>query len=319
MIFSPDWFKKHEISITVKPKCEAKGVSYTCPKRWVLKHVTQVCPTCKSHIPLPLPTNKITTRGSLFGDDAEREHEGKKVSIYSLVGADQSLLPDLAMKVRNLKQKLLPNIPPNDWKVHMKDMWAGTSRLKHPAYQDLNKRDVDGFVDQMLALIKGSNLFIYNIALTCDQGSPSHIPNPDQLKNEAYILLVLNAIDEWTEKNAQPSIFFDSEKPSLANEVIHGWARDAFRASQHSLLYGFLSKGIEIPEPKFVSPASFPGLEIADFVSFTIARFYDRMWKGKKIEINPCRMGLVTYLGYDFNGDLLWRRQEGYPWEQFFH
>jgi hypothetical protein len=303
----------------VKPKFETKGVPYTGPKRWILQSITQGCPTCKDQIPIPLPTNQMKTRGSLFGDDAEREHEGRKVSVYSLVGADQSLLPDFEMKVRTLKQGLLPAIPPDSWKIHMKDIWAGTSREKHPTYRALSLENVIGFVNQALALIKESNLFIYNIALTIDRYNPIGISDPTGLRNEAYILLVLNAIDEWTENNAQPSIFFDSEKYSHANEVIHGWARDVFRSSQHSLLYGFLSKGIEIPEPKFVSPASCPSLEIADFVSFTIARFYDRMWKGKEIEIDPSGMGLVTYLGYGSNGDLLWRRQEGYPWELFHH
>lgn len=319
-VFPPDWFGKQEMSmIPVKPKFETKGVPYTGPKRWVLQSITQVCSRCKACISISLPTKKMRAKGSLFGDDAEREHEGKKVFVYSLVGADQSLLPDLEMKVRTLKQSLLPAISPDSWKVHMKDIWAGTSRAKHPVYQDLSIGDVIGFVDQILALIKGSNLFIYNIALATDLGSPSSISIADKSRNEAYILLVSNAIDEWTEKDAQPNIFFDSEKSSHANEVIHGWARDAFRGSQHSLLYGFLSKGIEIPEPKFVPPASLPGLEIADFVSFTIARFYDRMWKEKEIDIDPRRMGLITYLGYDSNGDLLWRRQEGYPWEQFYH
>lgn len=317
-VFPPDWFKKHDMSmIPVKPKFETKGVPYTGPKRWILQSITQVCPRCGTHIQLPLPTNKMRTRGSLFGDNAEREHEGRKVSVYSLVGTDQSLLSAFEIKVRRLKQRLLPAIPPDSWKIHMKDMWAGHSRIKHPVYKALSFEDVISFVDQALTLIKESNLFIYNIALTTDQNGSRVISDPNGLRNEAYILLVLNAIDEWTEKNAQPSIFFDSEKYSYANEVIHGWARDTFRGSQHSLLYSFLSKGIEIPEPKFVSPASLPGLEIADFVSFAIARFYDRMWKEKQIEIDLSRMGLVTYLGYDSNGDFLWRRQEGYPWKQF--
>ena len=127
------------------------------------------------------------------------------------------------------------------------------------------------------------------------------------------------AIDEWTTKNAQPNIFFDSEKNTNANETIHGWARDTFKGSQYSLLYGFLSKGIEIPEPKFVVPASFPGLEIADLVSFIIGRYYLRMWQGKEIEIDPIKLGLVTYLGFNPKGDLLWKRQEGYPWHLFSH
>jgi len=318
--FLPDWFKKHEIPIVpVKPKFETKGVPYTGPKRWILLSLTQGCPRCKAHVQIPLPTKQMRTRGSLFGDDAERECEDRKVYIYSIVGADQSLLPQFEDKVRALKNSILPGLSPTTWKIHMKDMWAGNSRAKHPVYQALSFKDVADFVDRLLSLIKESNLFIYNIALTTARGCPSGMPDPNTLRNEAYILLVLNAIDEWTGKNAQPNIFFDSEKDSQANEVIHGWARDTFLGSQHSLLYGFLSKGIEIPEPKFVSPASFPGLEVADFVSFTVARYYHKRWENKGIEIDPARMGLVTFLGYDFNGDLLWRRQEGYPWDQFYH
>jgi hypothetical protein len=318
--FSPDWFKKYEMPIVpAKPKFETRGVPYTGPKRWILQSLTQGCPRCETHVLVPLPTKQMRTRGSLFGDDAERERGDRKVYIYTLVGADQSLLPQFEDKVRALKQSVLPAIPPTTWKIHMKDMWAGSSRAKHPVYQALSFKDVADFVDRLLGLIKESNLFIYNIALTNVRGRPSGMPDPNGLKNEAYILLVLNAIDEWTEKNAQPNIFFDSEKDSQANEVIHGWARDTFRGSQRSLLYGFLSKGIEIPEPKFVSPASFPGLEVADFVSFTVARYYHRRWERKGVEIDPTRMGLVTFLGYDFNGDLLWRRQEGYPWDQLYH
>lgn len=319
-IFRPDWFKKHEISMEpVKPKVETKGVEYTGPKRWILSHVPQKCPKCEAIVMIKLPVNKMRTKGCLFGDDADRNYQNKKVSIYSLIGADQSLLPDLDNKVRDVKQKLLPLMPENAWKIHMKDMWAGNSREKHPVYQNLSFNDVVGFADKLLALIKKSNLFIYNIAAISIQNIPSNRKVQNRLRDEEYILLVLNAIDEWTTKNAQPSIFFDSEKDSNANETIHGWARDTFKGTQYSLLYGFLSKGIEIPEPKFVSPASFPGLELADFVSFTIARYYFRMWQGKELEIDPKDFGLVTYLGYDSNGNLLWRRQEGYPWDEFYH
>lgn len=313
----PDWFKKHEMSMApVKPRFETNGVEYTGPKRWILHCISQKCSNCEADIIIKLPVNKMRAKGSLFGDDAQREYKGKRVYIYSLVGADQSLLPQFEMKVKALKQSLLPSISAESWKIHMKEMWAGNSRSKHRIFHSLAFRDITHFADELLALTKKSNIFIYNIALTTGQGS-SVGASQDALRNEAYIMLVMNAIDEWTTKNAQPHIFFDSEKDSKANEIIHGWARDTFKGSQYSLLYGFLSKGIEIPEPKFVPPASFPGLEVADFVSFTIARYYHRRWEGKDIEIDPAQMGITTYLGYDFNGDLLWKRQEGYPWDYF--
>lgn len=201
----------------------------------------------------------------------------------------------------------------------MKDMWAGSNRVKHPVFNKLSFSSLISFVDELLELISKSNLFIYNIAVTTVQDDLSKVKDQNQLRNEAYILLVLHAIDEWTSKSAQPNILFDSEKLSEANEIIHGWARDLFKGSQHSLLYAFLSKGIEIPEPIFVSPASYPGLEVADFVSFVIARYYFRMWQDKDIEVDPKDLGLVTYLRYDNVGDLLWRRQIGYPWDHFTH
>lgn len=319
-IFYPDWFRKHEVSMApVKPKYETKGVEYTGPARWILQQAPQKCIKCGNIVMLDLPVKKMRAKGSLFGDDAERSYQNKKVSIYSLVGVDQSLLPELEDKIKEIKQKLLPSIPYDTWKIHMKDMWAGNNRIKHPVYQNLHFNDVIGFVNKIFELMKKSNLFIYNIATTSVHNIPSNKILPQCLRDEAYILLVLNAIDEWTEKNAQPSIFFDSEKSSKANETIHGWARDTFKGSQYSLLYGFLSKGIEIPEPKFVPPASFPGLELADFVSFTIARYYFRMWQGKDIEIDPKDFGLVTYLGYDGNDNLLCVRREGYPWDEFYH
>ena len=319
VVFRPNWFKKHDISmVPVKPKFEKKGGKYTGPKRWILQQVSQKCPNCAEDVMINLPINKMRTKGSLFGDDAERIYKDKKVSLYSLVGVDQSLLHELERKVGVLKQNLIPSIPADNWKIHMKDLWAGSSREKHSVYKELSINDVVDFAGKLFALIKKSNLFIYNIAVISDKSVQKNKTERKRLRDEAYILLVLNAIDEWTTKNAQPTIIFDSEKASKANETIHGWARDVFVGNQYALLYGFLSKGIEIPEPKFVPPASSPSLELADFVSYTIGRYYLRRWQGKTIELDPEKLGLATYLGYDSNGDLLWRRREGYPWEEFY-
>jgi hypothetical protein len=186
-VFSPDWFKKHEIPmVPVKPKL-SNGVEYTGQKRWILQEMSQQCPRCKGNVVIPLPGNKMRAKGFLFGDDAEREHKNKKVYIYSLVGADQSLLTELEMKVKTLKQSLLPSISANSWKIHMKYMWPSSSRAKHPAYQSLSSKDTTSFVDQLLALIKESNLFIYNIALTTGQNNPTGMSDQNRLRNEAYI------------------------------------------------------------------------------------------------------------------------------------
>jgi len=112
-VFRPDWFKKHELpTVPVRPKFETKGVEYTGPKRWILHQASQKCPKCEADVMINLPVNKMRTKGFLFGDDAERNYQNKKVSIYSLIGADQSLLPEFENKIKGVKQKLLTSIPP---------------------------------------------------------------------------------------------------------------------------------------------------------------------------------------------------------------
>ena len=153
----------------VKPRFEKKGVKYTGPARWILQQVSQKCPDCAADVMINMPIHKMRTRGSLYGDDAERTYKDKKVYIYSLVGADQSLLPELEKKINGLKQKLMPAITADSWKIHMKDLWAGSSREKHPVYSSLNINDVVEFADDLLALIKESNLFVYNITVVSDK------------------------------------------------------------------------------------------------------------------------------------------------------
>ncbi len=129
--FMPDWFGKQELPITsVKPKNHSPGVPYEGPARWIPDAILQVCPQCNSSARIKLPAHQMTTRGCLLGDDAKREHENKKVYVYSLVGADQSLLPKLERDVREAKRELLPAIDPDEWKIHMKDMWSGDNRKR---------------------------------------------------------------------------------------------------------------------------------------------------------------------------------------------
>ena len=273
-VFRPDWLKKHEISMApVKPKWETKGAKYTGPARWVLNEIRQPCPRCRTLVPIQLPVNKMKTKGYLFGDDAERRHpfQNEEVYLYSLVGMDQSLLPEFERKLKNLKEQLLPSVPADKWTIHMRHMWAGSGRKKHLFYQSLDLEGIIGFVNKLFALIREGQFFVYNIALPTIRNSAAGNKIERQLRNLAFIMLVMNVINEWTGKGGQPHIFFDSEKDSNADETIHAWARDFFEGSKYSLLYGFLSKGIEIPEPRFVRPASRPGLELADVVSFVIA------------------------------------------------
>jgi hypothetical protein len=315
--FSPDWFK-----LQPEPLIPLKPNNYDGPGRWIMTRSYETCPFCEEIVALDLPIEKMQSRVMLFGDEAYRQHEDKIVYIYSLVGSDSKVLPEIENSVRSFKAKLCSLQLPDTWGLHMTELWSGQQRRKHEVFADWDLSKVQETIDGLFQLVQShaEYLFIYNIALTTKGslkgfGAKSTL---DKAKSDAYLLLVMYVINELTAQKAQPNLFFDAEKVTKAETVIQGWAREAFSGSQRCLLYPFLSRGIEVPEPFFVQPASRPCLEVADFVSFIIARYYLRKWQNMEIEFDPARLGAVTYLGFDNSGGLLFHRRESYPWELFY-
>ncbi len=83
---------------------------------------------------------------------------------------------------------------------------------------------------------------------------------------------------------------------------MQAWARHAFLGSERQLLYLYLCHGIPVPEPRFVKPGSHPCLELADFVSFVVARELFRYGLGLPTEYSTSRLGKVRYSWTDPNG-----------------
>ena len=266
----------------------------------------------------------------LFGDEASREAQGNNMFTYSLVGLDSRLVPRIEDSLRKLKLELEPSRSPNNWSFHMKNIWSGSSRKKHAVFCNWDFDKVCFAIRSLFQLIQSysEHLFMYNIVVTA-KGSMKGFKSKSTLertRDNAYILLIMHIIHELTQAGAQPVLQFDAEKDTKANYVIQRWASDAFSGSQCCLIYPFLAKGIEIPEPKFVKPASHACLELADLISYIIARLYFKKWRGQEIEevLNPINLGKVTYLGFETHlgfekgKDLLFKRTESYPWKLFY-
>ncbi|MGG6264728.1 hypothetical protein ACQ4M3_31725 [Leptolyngbya sp. AN03gr2] len=317
--FKPNWFKlSNEPHIPVKPN------NYDGAGRWVPMKTYEMCPFCEEFVPLDFPTVQMQSKVMLFGDEAYREERGNLVFTYSLVGADFKMISKVEETLRNLKLELCPSETPDSWVFHMKELWSGDQRKKHRVLCNWNFEKVQLAVHLLFQLIRShaDYLFMYNIALTT-KGSMKGFKSKsalDRPQDNAYILLVSHVIHELTTAKGQPILQFDAEKRTQTDKVIQAWARDAFSGSQHCLLYPFLAKGIEVPEPIFVQPASHSCLELADFISYIIARSYQKRWQGQEIEeiLNPCNLGRVRYLGFDTTGDLVFDSTESYPWEFFY-
>jgi hypothetical protein len=256
----------------------------------------------------------MRTRCNLYGDEAARSDElgHKQIFTYSLVGADEKLIGDVDNAMHDLKRRVAPEWPVDEWSLHMKVLSSGQQRKKHRVFATWDRHKIEHVVDGLFDLVRSTHgLALFNIS------SVSASVTMERAKRDAYVALVLHVVDETTSQGAQPSLFFDSERSSKADRVHHEWASRLFVDSQHSGLYAFLAKGIEIPEPRFVRPGSHPCLELADFVSFVVARHHFDRWRGREPRYDLRRLGSVRYVGFIPTG-LAYNTQEGFPWEMFY-
>lgn len=256
----------------------------------------------------------------MFGDEAVRslnEH-GATLYTYTLIGGSQPFLPEIEEQIRALKRELIPASDPSTWKIHMTKIWSGQQRRKIPEFSNWTKKETDRLIDGVAEILQSAQnkLFKYNIMLAGQP--PRGMTKSDfekYVKKEAYALLVMRAIEAITALGGQPVITFDAQKPVKGNAAIHHWARERFQNGQGTLLYSFLSHSIFIPEPVFVEPASRPLLEIADLISFSVARHHFCISRRRDPDIDLSAWGEINYQTFSSgSNDLIYKNSVGYPW-----
>ncbi len=281
-LFAPDWLKPRGFPMG---SIEAQEGGY-----WVRLTAQERCPSCSQYVEISLPVVERKARVLLFGDEAARplnNGDGALLYTYSLVGTSNPFIADIESEIRELKRGLCP--------------------------------EIDELVGGIGEIIRGADnkLFKYNIVLAGQPQNPNEKREfEDYVQREAYILLLMQVIDNVTGMGGQPVINLDSQKSSKANTIIHQWARDAFQHGQGNLLYSFLTHSIFVPAPVFVPPASHPLLEVADFMSFAVARHHYRVFYGAAPEIDLKILGDVMYTTFSDDGEeLLFQSSVGYPWQ----
>ncbi|NEX89142.1 DUF3800 domain-containing protein [Aeromonas rivipollensis] len=290
---------------------------------WRRRTVMIECPDCKYPVEHELPHQKAKGKYGFFGDEASRITKNELIFTLSVVGCDHIHLERIESLVHQFKIGLEPDRPADTWTLHMTKLRSGQQRKKDPIFGNWSDAKVMACIDGLFKLIDSFGPYFIMVNATGVLVRPSskkEIANSQYfLQQEVYAALLMDTIDISTKNSIKPYFIFDSVKDSAAETIVHEWARDAFLGSQQSLLYAHLTHGIDIPEPEFVKPASRPLLEIADFVSYVIARYLYCRFEKVNIDLDPVRLGEMKYIGFDHVGDLITtgRHQVGFPWNSF--
>jgi len=286
-------------------------------KFWQLNSLEIDCPICSAKTLLKLPTHSERGKVLLYGDDAARESDASSVFCFSLVGGNMPFVKVISQELREIKRRHEPKFEPDSWSLHMKDLHSGHNRKKHPVYSTWTQKNAESFVSNIFELIAENSKDLFTFSISFASNAHSSL---DELKKDSYLALAADVIYGFSKKGFTPVLHFDSEKEYKGlGPVIHGRARDAFQGSQRKLIYSFVSHGLPVPEPIFIKPASHPCLEIADFVSFVIARGHHCKMNNKECEYSSKQIGKVFYSWLRKDGHYGRDHRIGFPWEEVYN
>jgi hypothetical protein len=87
-----------------------------------------------------------------------------------------------------------------------------------------------------------------------------------ECQSEIYSSAIMRIVRETTSNNLAPKFYFEQ----TGND---GWAKNLFDRGRLTLLWAYITNGLPVMSPLFVSPITSIYLEIADIVSYLVARY----------------------------------------------
>ena len=261
---------------------------------------------CKHSFHANTPDKKVESRWNLYGDEAGRYIDTPltKYSRFPLNFFTITLVfchIDKQQKLKTDLLKLKQSIPNFDTSkpLHFYKIWG--SKEFFPTIQE--KLD---FAFKLAKMIKGfqTDLMFFSIS-SCskitDKNSQAEIINKQ--KHETFQVSLLTTLAVLRENDKSVRWIFDNVQDSTSCTKTEGWAEEIFWGLQYTRQFAWLTARSIVDKAEFVTPGSHYLLEIADFISFVIAREFDRSSRGEKVEISSSRLGQGFFCSRIGNGD----------------
>ncbi len=328
VVYYPDWFDDVEVACE---KCD-KSIDLNflekrppCLPCYVDGSVYQpvsfdiVCNHCQNSQQYRFEMIEYKCDIPVFGDDAFREYQDKIIVSFSLI----STTPDIEIEsLRNdfsqIKRKLNGNLPPDSWCLHMTDLWSGQQRKKRKHLSHVTRDQIDTLCQDIRNLLSkyGNGIEIYNASSVYYRPSKFNKSKFKQFKELTYYALLMRLFYEGTKMGSSPRLYFETADDD-------GWAKNLFRGGRLTMMWPIITHGVPIRSPEFVGKNFDFRMELADFISFVIARYLFTVAKrangdNMEFDVDPSWLGKVRYLGFRENGNCILKTSDSYPLNLFF-
>lgn len=279
-----------------------------------------VCTVCGAPYDMPIHNAKYIRDADIFGDEAFRSVDGKSIFCYTFVGfvGSQKSEKKFKRQYNKIKERLAPTVYPDEWVLHVTELLSSDKRRKSKHLSHLNGEQALKGLREVARLIgkftSSSHLNVYN-AVNILVGDVKGRDKSGVL-DSVYSSVLMRVIGEYTSSGVAPKFYFEKTG-------VDGWAKNLFDGGRLTLLWIRVANGLPVMSPLFVSPSYSFYLEIADVVSFIVARYLycvGSRAEGRMVEsdIDPGLLGKLRYIWTDGGGDWNFSYTAGFPSKKMF-
>ena len=266
---------------------------------WQREYVNVQC-RCGATIEFSIDPKKLGPEVTFYGDEAERIEKDWIVETYSLVAGTTGTISAITEKLYEAKKALIPDTDPTSWSVHTKNMFPPHERARHPMFSHIASDRIQMFFEECAAALRTYDKENWNTAIFGFRRPATSKKQRRRDKKDAlsvmHLAILSASIYRATKQGLRPKFVLDAQKSVTTLPHVEGWSRDTFLGSRHYLASEFLTHGNEIQPPEFARPGSLPGLEMADILSYFLARNLLHMKQGRSTEIPISAFGSMYFM-----------------------
>lgn len=316
-IFTPDWLEK-------RPPFSVFKLEGGYERQ---KSTRVACPECGCEANVEFPVAKIEDELNIYGDEAYRFIDNKSALIYSFLSFSGSQLVQTRFerKIRKVKEKLVPSKNPDEWELHIKDLVSSDKRSNTDYLSHLDSKDVSRAIRDLIKIVRDFNkdkyLNIYCGVGIYDGNIQSDKETKHSCQSNVYNSVLMRVIRETTANNLMPCFYFERTGDD-------GWAKKLFDGGRLTILWPFIANGLPVKSPEFVEPSFSIYLQIADLISYVVARHIYLIGKSvelgmqQDVEFDSSLLGDIRYMLTNAtkqgNGNWVYKNQRGFPFKEMF-
>ncbi len=293
---------------------------------WVPVSFQVPCRGCGKEIAVDVPLKETKSNWTLYGDEAGRLNMSgpsgaDKTHFFcmTLVGLHNRMHKRVQSQINKLKKKVRPHLDPANWHLHFTEIWDNKDINE---YQLPTKASKIEFAKELARIIRSarSDFFILNVSscVPLQTDKKTRAATMKKQKQDVFCFSLLSSLQQCRQRELGIRWVFDNIQDTTKGTKTEGWAEEVFLGLQYIPLFTYLSSGSTVLKPEFVKPGSHYLLEIADFISFCVARDFHLFTKGDKPEFSSSLLGNRFYQAFLRDGSIDFKWSRGLPIRKFY-